>query len=134
MDKSFRYHSLWVIWLTLIFILSFTPGDQLPVIEWKLISIGTVAHFTFYFTLIFLMLIAFGFSKKSIQDKNKMNLSNFRMYLTLILVGITIGVFVELIQGNFIYRRYYDLEDMLVNSIGTVFGAFGYNWIGRKLV
>jgi len=63
-----------------------------------------------------------------------MNLSKYRMYLVLILVGITVGIFVELIQGNFIYRRYYDPEDILVNGIGTIFGAFGYSWIGRKLV
>jgi glycopeptide antibiotics resistance protein len=79
------------------------------------------------------MLNAFGYSKKS-KSKNKMNLLNYQMYLWLILVGIAIGISVELIQGNFIYRRYYDPEDILVNGIGTIFGAFGYNWIGRKLV
>ncbi len=63
-----------------------------------------------------------------------MNLSNFRLYLGIVLAGIIIGYSIELIQGNFIYRRYYDLEDVVVNTIGTVFGVISYTLIGRKLV
>lgn len=63
-----------------------------------------------------------------------MNRSNTWLYLTLILVGIGIGYSIELIQGNFIYRRYFDYEDILVNAFGTIFGAIAYSLIGRKLV
>lgn len=72
-------------------------------------------------------------AKKSGQEK-KMNRSNSGLYLTLILVGIGIGYSVELIQGNFIYRRYFDYEDIAVNTFGTIFGAVAYTLIGRKLV
>ncbi|MEO9797386.1 MAG: VanZ family protein [Crocinitomicaceae bacterium] len=133
MDKSKRFHLPWIIWLILIFGLCFTPGDQLPSIEWELISIGTVAHFSLYFGLANLMLLGFLQHKKTKLEK-KMNLSNLRVYLYIILAGILIGIFVELVQGNFIYRRYYDPEDILVNGIGTIFGAFAYTLIGRKLV
>lgn len=54
--------------------------------------------------------------------------------MLVILVVIVIGFIVELIQGNFIYRRYYDPQDIIINGIGTVFGAFMYRLIGRKLV
>ena len=72
-------------------------------------------------------------SKKSRQEK-KMNRSNSWLYLTLILVGIGIGYSIELIQGNFIYRRYFDYQDIAVNTFGTIFGAIAYTLIGRKLV
>jgi glycopeptide antibiotics resistance protein len=51
-----------------------------------------------------------------------------------ILAGIAVGIFIELIQGNYIYRRYYETEDIIANSIGTIFGGLGYTVIGRKLV
>ncbi|MFT4602109.1 MAG: glycopeptide antibiotics resistance protein [Arenicella sp.] len=79
------------------------------------------------------MLMAFLQKKESAGEK-KLNLSNLRLYLVVILAGIAIGVFVELIQGNYIYKRYYDTEDIIVNSIGTVIGGLGYTLIGRKLV
>lgn len=79
------------------------------------------------------MLVGFLSTKKN-KDEKKMNLSNFRLYLGIVLAGIIIGYSVELIQGNFIYRRYYDLEDVVVNTIGTIFGAISYTLIGRKLV
>lgn len=124
---------MWISWLILILVLSLTPGDQLPLIKWNLISISSLAHFTFYFVLLFLMLLAFNF-KSSSPDKNKMNQNDLRLYGVLILVGIAIGTSIELVQGNFIYRRYFDIEDIVVNVIGTIFGALGYKLIGRKLV
>ena len=133
MDKSIRHHIPWIIWLIFILILCLTPGDQLPSIQWELISIGTTAHFLLYFGLSFLMLIGFLASKKNKTEK-KLNLFNLRLYLSVVLAGIIIGILIELIQGNFIYRRYYDLEDIIVNSIGTIFGVYGYTLIGRKLV
>ena len=108
-------------------ILSFTPGDKLPLIEWKLISVSTFAHFTMYSVLCFLMLFPF-------LEKKILNLSKVGVYMMVILVVIVIGFIVELIQGNFIYRRYYDHQDIIINGFGTVFGAFMYRLIGRKLV
>jgi glycopeptide antibiotics resistance protein len=79
------------------------------------------------------MLVAFLKDKATAFQKN-LNRSNIKVYSFLVLVSISIGYGVELIQGNFIYQRYYDLEDVIVNSIGTLFGTFGYTLIGRKIV
>lgn len=73
-------------------------------------------------------------NKKSKVSEKKLNQSNLGLYLIMILIGTSAGFFIELIQEKFIYQRYYDLEDIIVNGIGTVFGAFGYTLIGRKLV
>lgn len=67
------------------------------------------------------------------QNK-KLNLFRFRVYLVIVIVGITFGFLVELIQGNFIHQRYFGWSDIVANSIGTIFGAFLYGWIGRKIV
>lgn len=117
----------------MITVLCLTPGDQLPKIEWEIISIGTAAHFCLYFGLCFLMLMAFLNPKKNHSEK-KLNPSTFKLYLSLTLFGIAFGYLIELLQGNFIYRRYYDPEDIVVNAIGTIFGALSYTWIGRKIV
>lgn len=79
------------------------------------------------------MLFGF-FSQKNSKEEKKMNLSNLSLYIRIVVAGILIGVFVELVQGNFIYKRYYDLEDIIVNGIGTIIGAIIYTLIGRKLV
>lgn len=77
----------------------------------------------------------FGFmNRKPSAVEKKLNLSNLKLYVLITLAGIAIGIFVELVQGNFIYRRYYDPEDILVNSFGTIFGVMIYTLTGRKLV
>ena len=127
MDKKLGFHLPWIIWVLIISVLSFIPGNQLPEIEWEIISIDTVVHFGMY--LMLSILLAFGFILK-----NKLNLSKLKMYLILVLVGIAFGTFVELVQGSFIYRRYFDLLDILANSIGSIVGMFLVALIGRKLV
>lgn len=74
------------------------------------------------------ILLGYGFIK------NKMNPLSFGMYLVLILVGMAYGYFVELIQGNFIYQRYYDSSDIIANSFGTIFGVFLLPLMGRKIL
>lgn len=64
----------------------------------------------------------------------KMNLLPFRVYLILTLAGIITGVFVELIQGLFIVKRYFDPSDIVANGFGTIFGGIVYRLTGRKIV
>lgn len=71
---------------------------------------------------------------KENKTKKKLNLSDYWLYLKLILVGISIGFVIELIQGNFIPKRYFDYTDIVANSFGTIFGTFLYSWTGRKLI
>lgn len=128
MDKRIRFHLPWIIWVGAIAFLSFLPGDKIPAIKIDWLSPDTIAHVIMYAVLAFFFLI--GFTKK----EEKMNLSQKRLYLILILVGILIGYIVELIQGNFIYRRYFDIMDIIANSFGTIFGTLAYLLIGRKLI
>jgi len=112
--------------------LSLLPGDQLPDIKVEWFSIDTAVHGIMYFALSVFFLI--GFVPQEKKRQKKLNLSDLKVYLWIIVVGILIGYFVELIQGNWIYRRYYDVTDVVANSFGTIFGAFAYGWTGRKLI
>jgi len=126
-SKSTIRHSTWILWVLIIAVLSFIPGNHLPEIKWKIISIDALVHFGMYFVLSILLAFAFVF-------KNKVNLSKLNLYLILVLVGIVFGTFVELVQGSFIYQRYFDLLDILANSIGSLVGMLIVALISRKLV
>lgn len=113
--------------------LSLVPGDQLPVLKIEWVSADTLAHLVMYGVLAILML--FGFEKSfAAKHEIKMNLFNIRLYIAVILTGIILGYLIELVQGNFIYGRFYDTKDVIVNIFGTIFGVSFYRWIGRKLI
>ena len=112
-------------------ILSLLPGDQLPSFKIDWVSIDSVVHFGMYFVLSAAFLLGFLTFEKKI--KKKLNLSNLQLYGVVILAGILIGYSIELIQGNFIFRRYFDVSDIVMNSFGTIFGVITYSLTGRKL-
>ena len=113
-------------WALVIAVLSLIPGNKLPDIQWELISPDTLVHFTMYFVLAFAMLLA-GLAKK-------LNLSQTQLYVLVLLAGICYGTSIELIQGFYGYRRYFDLLDILANTVGTVFGGLTIRLTGIKLV
>jgi len=79
-----------------------------------------------YFLLAFTMLLG--------DISKKLNLSVNKLYLLTILAGICYGTSIELIQGFYIYQRYFDILDILANTVGTVFGALTVRLTGIKLV
>ncbi len=122
----------WILWTLIIAVLSFTPGDQFPAYQFELVSIDTLAHLFMYFILAFLQLD--GFKSFSIARKNKMNLSDMNLYGWVILIGIGFGLMVELIQGNYIFRRYFDIYDLVANLFGTIFGVIMFRLTGIKFI
>jgi len=132
LDKTVIRQLPWILWTICIAILSLIPGDQLPTYHFDLISIDTLAHLIMYSALAFFHLI--GIYSYLSDKKNKMNLSFFRMYSWVILIGIGFGLIIELIQGIYIYRRYFDFFDIVANFFGTIFGVFLFALIGIKLI
>ena len=110
----------------LIAVLSFIPGNRLPEIEWNLVSFDTVAHFIMYSFLAYAMCL--GGLKKNL------NLSKPTLYLIILLVGIAYGTSIELIQGFYIYQRFFDTADIFANTIGTIFGVLAARLTSIKLV
>jgi len=113
-------------------IASFIPGNELPAYHFDWISIDKLTHFVMYGTLAFMQL--WGFRANPKKEKNKMNLSDIRLYGWMILVGFGIGLAIELIQGNYIYQRYFDPQDLVANIFGTIFGVVGYWLTGIKFI
>lgn len=112
-------------------VLSLLPGDQLPNFKLNWVSIDSVVHFGMYFALSVLLLLGFLTFEKKINKK--LNLSNLRLYGVVILAGILIGYSIELIQGNLIFRRYFDVADIVMNGFGTIIGVIMFSLTGRKL-
>lgn len=79
-----------------------------------------------YFVLAFAMILA-AISKN-------LNLSTVKVYGITLLAGICYGTSIELIQGFYIYQRYFDTLDIFANAIGTVFGVLTARMTGIKLV
>ena len=48
-------------------------------------------------------------------------------------LGIAFGWLIEFIQENFIHLRFYDLDDVIANGIGTILGAAAYWLMCRKI-
>lgn len=125
------YHLPWIIWAVIITILSLIPGDQLPVFEFKLISIDSLVHVLMYLGLTHFLLLGFHFSA---YRKKKVNLFLPQLYLTLISVGFIFGASIELIQGEFIPKRFFAYDDIVANGIGAIFGGLSYLLMCRKLI
>lgn len=104
-----NYKILTVGWAIFILLLSITPGNYIPPIQFQLISPDTIAHVLFYSVLIFLML--------------KWILPNqISTYSILFFTTISYGFVIEIIQGAIIPGRFFDSFDVLSNSIGAILG------------
>lgn len=110
-------------WLCIICVLSLTPGDQLPIIEFNLFKIDTVVHIIMYLLLSLLMLIGF------FHQKNELNST---WTVCIVVSAIIIGLFIEILQGKFIPKRFFSWDDVLANSIGALIGYWTYKWYKKK--
>ncbi|MBK9191549.1 MAG: VanZ family protein [Crocinitomicaceae bacterium] len=114
-NSKLFWQVVWISWTVIIAVLSLIPGDQLPQIEWSFISVDTLVHFIMY------LVLAFSMGLSSL--KKNLNLSLTGLYILILTAGIGYGILIEILQGTLVYRRYFDLMDILANSLGTIFGV-----------
>ena len=113
----------WAIWLGIILVLSLTPGDRLPEIDFDWFKIDTAFHIAMYAVLCFLMLIGF------FHQKNEL----FIVQSLFICVSTAlIGLMIEFLQGHFIVKRYFSWGDVIANLIGTIIGYLAYTVYNKK--
>lgn len=120
LGKKNLVHLPWTAWLLTILVLSFLPGDKLPELNFTLFELDKLIHFGLYFVLANLM--GFAFLNDQIQKKSKKNEPFLKRIVWIVATGMLIGYLVEVIQGNFVPNRAYDMFDVLANSIGTIIG------------
>ena len=117
-------HLPWVIWLIVLSVLSLTPGNKLPEIEFDLFELDKLVHFSFYFTLVILMNIGFRIKKSE---------PFYKSIVLIVVIGVLIGWSIENLQGNFITNRFFDYSDIIANGLGTIVGMLIYvNYLMNK--
>ena len=108
------YYSLFLIILSLI------PVPDLGLPKFQLFEIDKLVHFIMYFSLTMLWCFA----------SENFYRSNFK----LILFAIFFGFVLEIFQHILPFGRYFDLGDLLANSLGVIFGIFILYCIKKKLL
>jgi len=113
----------WLLWLIVIAVLSFIPGDRLPDLEFEWFKVDTFIHVIMYLVLIFFMQVAFFY------DKNELF---FIQVLYSIVICLLIGYGIELIQGHYIKNRFFSWSDVISNGTGAILGSLAFRYYRKK--
>lgn len=96
----------------LITLLLCIPGTKLPKVQWHdKIFLDKWIHFFLFLVLVFLWCRTY-----TIKTKKK--------FLLVTVLCIVYGIAMELVQQYFIPFRFFDLRDMIANSLGAIAGYF----------
>lgn len=107
MDR--RYISKIAVYYTLcLIIFSLIPVPDLGISRFQLFEIDKLAHFIMYFSLT----ILWSFASKNLYN------STFKLLLFAIFFGFVLEIFQHILP----FGRYFDLGDLVANSLG------GYIW------
>ena len=119
MDRG--YISKIAVYYTLfLIILSFIPVPDLGLPKFKLFEIDKLVHFIMYCSLTILWYLA----------SENFYKSNFKLLIFAIFFGFALEIFQHILP----FGRYFDLGDLLANSLGVIFGIFILYCIKKKLL
>lgn len=93
---------------TSIIIVSLVPIPNLTLPKFNLLQLDKLFHFIVYF-IMFL-----GWKESKIFKKD-------RLYFKCLLIVFLVGLFTEILQGTRFIERYFELADLLANSLGILF-------------
>jgi len=104
-----RYLPLLVLLYTIaIIIISLIPIPNLPLPEFNLLQHDKLFHFLMYFVMFL------GWKKSNFFKEDK-------YFIKSLVIVFLVGLFTEFLQGTEYIERYYELADLLANSIGILF-------------
>ena len=119
MDR--RYISKITVYYTLfLIILSLIPVTDFGLPKFQLFEIDKLVHFFMYF----LLTILWSFASKNLYN------STFKLLLFAIFFGFALEIFQHILP----FGRYFDLADLLANSLGVIFGIIILYYIKKKLL
>ena len=99
-------------WLLLITLLLCTPGSKFPKVNWHdKIFLDKWIHFILFLVLVYLWCRAYNIKTK-------------KTFIIITILSVAYGIIMELVQQYFIPFRFFDLRDMIANSLGAVAGYF----------
>mgnify|MGYP006125118945 FL=1 len=96
------------LYTTSIIIVSLVPIPNLTLPKFNLLQLDKLFHFIVYF-IMFL-----GWKESKIFKKD-------RLYFKCSLIVFSVGLFIEILQGTSFIERYFELADLLANSLGILF-------------
>lgn len=107
-------------WALLIFVLSVIPGEDLPSVSiWEA---DKLAHGFVYMVL--------GFSLvKLLNQQFNTEVRRWKNSFLAIFLCILFGLCIEVIQGELLASRTFDVYDLLANTIGCLLGVTGIIFI-----
>jgi len=114
-----RITSFWpaVVALIVITFLFCLPGNEFPRINFfNSIHFDKLVHVGLFSILVFLWILP---PQSRVSDKQKIN----KLHVWIALTFVCYGVFIEIIQLNFVPNRSFDLFDILANTVGCAFGG-----------
>ena len=117
-----------ILWAVLILVLCGVPGDKIPemsFLEW--LRPDKIAHLILFGVLSFLLLK--GFSKL-----NKFPFLFKHAAKIALVISISYGGIVEILQDSVFIHRSGDIRDAIANAIGAIMGLWIYNrYLGRTV-
>ena len=100
--------SLVLLYTIAIIIISLIPIPNLPLPEFNLLQPDKLFHFLMYFVMFL------GWKKSNFFKEDK-------YFIKSLVIVFLVGLFTEFLQGTEYIERYYELADLLANSIGILF-------------
>ena len=119
MDKGY-INKIAVYYTLFLIILSWVPLPDFGFHRFQFFEIDKLLHFIMYFSLTILWCLASESFYKS----------NFKLLLSMIFFGFVLEIFQHILP----FGRYFDIGDLLANSIGVIFGIIILYYIKKKLL
>ena len=123
-----RYNRAAILWAILILILCGLPGSNFPklsFLDW--LRPDKIVHLIIFGVQSFLLIK--GFSRQEHFPNLRTNASGWGLLLT-----ITYGILVEVMQATIFIGRSGDVRDALANSIGAFIGLYFFRKFGKRQV
>ena len=107
-----------IIWAIIILVLSGMHGNTVDKISFiKIPHFDKIVHFGMYFLLCSIIIYETGFLKIKYT---------FTALFTILIISVTYGVLMELMQEYVFIKRSNDIFDVIANSTGAVFSIFAF--------
>ena len=120
---KFSYY-LAILWTSIIFILCCTPGQYIPSTHWlELLSFDKFVHLGIFFVLIILWFLA-------LYQANKLTTS---ITFITVMLGITYGGVLEIMQATVFSNRSGDWFDFIANATGCILGWWLFSKNKKRL-
>ena len=120
--KKVLSHIKLIVWVIVIGILCFTPGNELNKVHINIPYFDKLVHFSMFFILASLI--------KGLHWKNHISDKIFYCYLT---SAATYGAVIEIVQSLWINMRSGDWADWLFDSVGVVLAVVFFGLWHRKM-